>query len=157
MFWGLQMGVSKNMGFYPQIIHFNRVFPYKSSILGYHYCWRHPNTFPGCNLDFAQKPCFRTVAATVSLTHSVALGHGRRHRGRSHLSFLDKPRKCWIVIHLPKSSKYLVRMSLDPRFIQGKLLISREICSAKKLGQKGIPDSYIGVDVESPIFLRITY
>ena len=28
---------------YPQIIHFNRVFHYKPSILGYHYFWKHPN------------------------------------------------------------------------------------------------------------------
>ena len=27
---------------YPQIINFNRVFPYKPSILGYHYFWKHP-------------------------------------------------------------------------------------------------------------------
>ena len=26
----------------PKIIHFNRVFPYKPSILGYHYFWKHP-------------------------------------------------------------------------------------------------------------------
>ena len=26
----------------PQIIHFNRVFHYKPSILGYHYFWKHP-------------------------------------------------------------------------------------------------------------------
>ena len=34
-----KMGVSKNRGtpWYPQIIHFNKVFHYKSSILGYHY------------------------------------------------------------------------------------------------------------------------
>ena len=30
---------------YPQIIHFNRVFHYKPSILGYPYFWKHPN-FP---------------------------------------------------------------------------------------------------------------
>ena len=35
------MGVSKNTG-NPQIIHFNRVFHYKPSILGYHYFWKHP-------------------------------------------------------------------------------------------------------------------
>ena len=33
-----------------QIIHFHRVFPYKPSILGYHYFWKHPfgkrNHFP---------------------------------------------------------------------------------------------------------------
>ena len=34
------MGVSKNSGFSPQIIHFNRVFHYKPSILGYPYFWR---------------------------------------------------------------------------------------------------------------------
>ena len=27
---------------YPQIIHFNRVFHYKPSILGYRYFWKHP-------------------------------------------------------------------------------------------------------------------
>ena len=28
---------------YPQIIHFNRGFHHKPSILGYHYFWKHPN------------------------------------------------------------------------------------------------------------------
>ena len=36
--------VSKNRGT-PQIIHFNRVFHYKPSILGYHYFWKHPYVF----------------------------------------------------------------------------------------------------------------
>ena len=36
------MDVSENSGFSPQIIHFNRVFHYKTSILGYPYCWKHP-------------------------------------------------------------------------------------------------------------------
>ena len=35
------MGVRKNNG--TQIIHFNRVFHYKPSILGYPYFWKHPN------------------------------------------------------------------------------------------------------------------
>ena len=39
--WWIYMDVSKNYG-YPQIIHFNRVFHYKPSILGYPYCWKHP-------------------------------------------------------------------------------------------------------------------
>ena len=38
----LNMGVSKSNGNYPQIIHFNRVFLYKPSILGYPYFWKHP-------------------------------------------------------------------------------------------------------------------
>ena len=36
------MGISKNRGKTSQIIHFNRVFHYKPSILGYHYFWKHP-------------------------------------------------------------------------------------------------------------------
>ena len=34
--------VSENSGFSPQIIHFNKVFHYKPSILGYPYFWKHP-------------------------------------------------------------------------------------------------------------------
>ena len=48
----------------PQIIHFNRVFHHKPSILGYPYFWKHPHTFPWnplmtrlCWLDFG--PSFR--------------------------------------------------------------------------------------------------
>ena len=36
----MYMDVSENRGT-PQIIHFNRVFHYKPSILGYHYFWKH--------------------------------------------------------------------------------------------------------------------
>ena len=43
VFW-LQLDVSENSGT-PQIIHFNRVFHYKPSILGYPYFWKHPT---GC-------------------------------------------------------------------------------------------------------------
>ena len=40
--WSIwDMDVSENSGFSPQIIHFNRVFPYKPSILGYPYFWKH--------------------------------------------------------------------------------------------------------------------
>ena len=35
-------GVSENSGT-PQIIHFNRAFHYKPSILGYPFFWKHPN------------------------------------------------------------------------------------------------------------------
>ena len=44
------MGVSENSGT-PQIIHFNRVFQYKPSILGYPYFWKHPYTL--YNGDFS--------------------------------------------------------------------------------------------------------
>ena len=36
------MGVSKNSGT-PKIIHFNKAFHYKPSILGYPYFWKHPD------------------------------------------------------------------------------------------------------------------
>ncbi len=38
---GNNMGVSKNRGT-PKSSHFNRIFHYKPSILGYHYFWKHP-------------------------------------------------------------------------------------------------------------------
>ena len=44
MYGLLFMGVSKNRG-YPQIIHLNRVFHHKPSILGYPYFWKHPYVF----------------------------------------------------------------------------------------------------------------
>ena len=37
------MGVSKNSGLSPHIIHFNKVFHYKPSILGYLHFWKHPH------------------------------------------------------------------------------------------------------------------
>ena len=36
------MGASENRGVSTQIIHFNKVFHYKPSILGYPYFWKHP-------------------------------------------------------------------------------------------------------------------
>ena len=41
LFWG-EMGVSENSGT-SKSSHFNRVFHYKPSILGFHYLWKHPN------------------------------------------------------------------------------------------------------------------
>ena len=43
--WQAHMDVSENSGISPQIIHFNRAFHYKPSILGYHYFWKHPCIF----------------------------------------------------------------------------------------------------------------
>ena len=40
--FGIYMDVSKNSGFSPQIIRFNKVFHYKPSILRYPYFWKHP-------------------------------------------------------------------------------------------------------------------
>ena len=55
------LDVSKNGGFPPQIIHFNRVFNYKPSILGYLYFWKHPIVFccsHGCFLERLELFCF---------------------------------------------------------------------------------------------------
>ena len=41
------MDVSENSGT-PKIIHFNRVFHYKPSILGYPYFWKHPYIYIYC-------------------------------------------------------------------------------------------------------------
>ena len=43
------MGVSENSGSSPQIIHFNRVFHYKPSSLGYHFFWKHQGHFFHCS------------------------------------------------------------------------------------------------------------
>ena len=40
----IHMDVSENSGFSTQIIHLNRGFHYKPSILGYHYFWKHQHT-----------------------------------------------------------------------------------------------------------------
>ena len=56
---GVYMDVSKNSGFSPQIIHLNRVFHYKSSILGYHY-------FGNTHINHLNDPC---VCASVCVCH----------------------------------------------------------------------------------------
>ena len=61
-----QMGISKNNGT-PKSSHFNRVFQYKPSILGYHYFWKHPNGshhvffFPECAGMNEQRPISRYI------------------------------------------------------------------------------------------------
>ena len=42
----LYVGVSENGGFSPQLIHFDKDFHYKSSVLRYHYFWKHPYVDP---------------------------------------------------------------------------------------------------------------
>ncbi len=49
------MGVEPKIGGkHPKSSHFNRVFPYKPSILGYHYFWKHPYNFT----INTQEPCW---------------------------------------------------------------------------------------------------
>ena len=49
------MGVSKNRGFSSQIIHFSRVFPYKPSILGYHYFWKLGQKKPKIDTPYSKR------------------------------------------------------------------------------------------------------
>ena len=57
---------------YPQIIHFNRVFHYKPSNLGYPYFWKHPNkSFP-----------------TKSIGPKIGLEHPSTTNETQHLSTL---------------------------------------------------------------------
>ena len=70
-----EMGVSKNGGFSPQIIHFNKVFHYKPSILGYPFFWKHP--------DGKRNFCFCLVFFALG-GGSVLLGISREFGGQSH-------------------------------------------------------------------------
>ena len=65
---------------YPQIIHFNRVFHYKPSILGYPYFWKHPH---GWGWNFPKLPC-----RSEQIQHSFDSNH------RNLLSLVQK-KKTW--------------------------------------------------------------
>ena len=54
------MGVKKR-GKNPQIIHFNNVFHYKPSILGYPYFWKHPDTVAQSTFQGVKVGCQRAV------------------------------------------------------------------------------------------------
>ena len=55
--------LNQKYGKTPQIIHFNRIFHYKPSILGYPYFWKHPYQ----SLQFPNLPCkFSAVTAPLS-------------------------------------------------------------------------------------------
>ena len=54
--WGGTFLYGGFLNWYPQIIHFNRVFHYKPSILGYHYFWKHPYIVESGNSICCQNP-----------------------------------------------------------------------------------------------------
>ena len=58
----------------PQIIHFNRVFHYRPSILGYPYFWKHPHFL---NIDFQGLSGGRTCIPQGSKICSI-FNHGAR-------------------------------------------------------------------------------
>ena len=57
---------------YPQIIHFTKVFHYKTSILGYPYFWKHPSRQMNKNR-------FEHVGSHVSCSHAVTFLHVRMY------------------------------------------------------------------------------
>ena len=57
---------------YHQIIHFNRVFHYKPSILGYHYFWKRPSGESHRNLP-AQKRTQKLIAIHNCETHGTVI------------------------------------------------------------------------------------
>ncbi len=76
-FWGLiffqwedHLDVSKNRGKTTQIIHFNRVFHYKPSILGYPYFWKHPSTKLGGGFKYFFLNCIFTPKTGGTMTSS---------------------------------------------------------------------------------------
>ena len=62
------MDISENRGTpYPQIIHFNRVFHYKSSILEYLYFWKHPYIYIYIQIGFN---VWRSLRESVSYSNT---------------------------------------------------------------------------------------
>ena len=56
---------------YPQIIHFNRVFHYKPSILGCPYFWKHPNGHPFSSTHHDRHQLQESIACRFPQTPSL--------------------------------------------------------------------------------------
>ena len=96
------MGVSENG--YPQIIHFNRVFHYKPSILGYPYFWKHPYNFyplsperwapfkPPQPFVWLLDPWHKTFLLGTLFWSALPIGRVLRHGPRRHQGFSASPK-----------------------------------------------------------------
>ena len=79
------MDVSKTSGFSPQIIHLNRVFHCKPSILGYpYYFWKHGNTYIYIYILYILHAMNQNITAVgtsiIPCIHSMVKGHSTNHR-----------------------------------------------------------------------------
>ena len=83
------MDVSENSGFSPQIIHFNRVFHYKPSVLGYPYFGKHPYN----GIKIAKH--FPLVQPPALPPRTVALEGGDGLKGPPRRSARTRPRVTW--------------------------------------------------------------
>ena len=61
---------------YPHIIHFNKVFHYKPSILGYFYFWKHPHSHSQNSSVGAKKPHLLTDPLLVIIVDIRAIWKG---------------------------------------------------------------------------------
>ena len=87
-FWW-DIDVSKNSRKTPKIIHFNRIFPYKPSILGYHYFWKHPYVCSLCGSSVIRPSPSALQGAPWASRPGVAI-HVERFRD-SRAASLDGP------------------------------------------------------------------
>ena len=86
--------VSKNRG-YPQIIHFDRVFHYKPSILGYPYFWKHPfAVFSKTSVSCSQ---MKVLQAFQPWLHFV-LAAGKDHSPSFNGYIIDELRYCLLQV-----------------------------------------------------------
>ena len=81
---------------YPRIIHFNRVFHYKPSILGYPYFWKHPFSWEKNHLFFklrkGSSPSLRSVGQRLEtrLFHKPTLQWEKKFTPLLHIQILKK-------------------------------------------------------------------
>ena len=97
------VSIGKNRG-YPQIIHFNKVFHYKPSILGYPYFWKHPSKgilpspisqhFSGTNTIFLEWGGNQKVPS--SATHKNWTPHLHSERSRHPDQLCHWSRRFWV-------------------------------------------------------------
>ena len=84
---------------YPQIIHFNRVFHYKPSILGYHCFWKHPY------LRFGVKCGFFIGYLLISLEGLACSFYRKCHAKMTSLKDVHEPHSCFTGLSPPKHSR----------------------------------------------------
>ena len=95
--WGqLYMGVSKNRGT-PKSSHCNRVFHYKPSILGYHYCWKHPHIYIYIWLTGPPKAHTVPTKHQTHLSFSVLLGCQVPFEPMETIWRVSKAQKMWDI------------------------------------------------------------
>ena len=104
---------------YPQIIHFNRVFHCKPSILGYPYFWKHPN-----NRNFGhQKQLNPRNSSTHFVASSTAIPVGGSYRPPSNATTHNpSPQK---YSRVPYEQPIMESLKISPVTVPSKRLTQR--------------------------------